>query len=372
MDRDDFIRFADEALHTFQPPPERAYDYSVVTTSGTTGAALLLRVIGHRRRNRSAYFQEWANGGERIVIAYGSLGTRLLQLLALRTHASSASARGIALDYEDLTPALSALMDDLKPDRFVGSPSFMVRLGERLSGPVRGGVESMRYAGERISAAQRELLQAAYPNAALDTTYTSIETGVLSQSSCGHLPPNQYHVQKWAHVAIEEPDETGAGNIVVSIPDDEIVLIQDYRIGDVGRLVQKTCPCGERQVLEVLGRKGRDYIKLAGAILLDDEFERVVRLIGAFDDYRVEVSDCVDGGAYKGRIRILAYRRTPAGTAALQREVQEQFSRALYLTPTQTLAHLVEQNLFMPLEITYTDAPFPQDAKEVKLRQNLQ
>jgi phenylacetate-coenzyme A ligase PaaK-like adenylate-forming protein len=362
MEREDVARLADESLERFEPSPAEAYRFGVLTTSGTSGKGALVRLIELERQRGSAYVEEWQNKDERIVVVYGSRCTRLLQMLALRK--ADATARGIALDANDLCPELEGLLGDIAPTRVVGAPSFMLRVAECAGASVREGIASLRCAGERLSGAQHTLLRGAYPNASIDVTYTSIETGTISKPLCGHLLLSHYHLREGVSVRIANADEDGVGDILVDVSGDRIVPIRQYRIGDIGRLRDEPCACGESETLEVLGRKGIDYIKLAGAILRAEEFDRVAQKLALFDDYRAEVSDSVEGGKYKGTICLKIYN-----PHTQSQDIARQFAEELFITPTKTLAGLIGEGVFASLEIIVAKEPFSTTSKEIRLRQ---
>jgi phenylacetate-coenzyme A ligase PaaK-like adenylate-forming protein len=144
--------------------------------------------------------------------------------------------------------------------------------------------------------------------------------------------------------------------------------LEEYHIGDVGRLFEYSCPCGKSSVLEVLGRAGFDYVKLAGAILRQEEFDRVIARLNMFDDYRATFSSSYAGARLQGQGIVHIYRKDGVGTPALAREIATQIEKELFVTPTRTWGQLVEDGLLLPLDVVFVPKPFPVGNKPVRLR----
>lgn len=169
-------------------------------------------------------------------------------------------------------------------------------------------------------------------------------------------------------MAIAQPDQGGVGDVLLSWDLPGGIRVSRYRIGDAGALVHEPCPCGENTRLELRGRSGYDYLKLSGAILHKDEFDRVAGLCGRFlDAYRAEAYTVEQMGRLLGGVALSVYRAAGPLSAEEKIALAQTFSAALFVTPTQTYANLVDRNIFVPLVIHNAEAPFPKGAKEVTL-----
>lgn len=363
QDREAIAALNDRFTEEFEPPRgEAAWQWWLYATSGTTGNPIVSVVRGQ--------FGAWSAQGfftsARTLICVGTMGMRLSYARFSRRDAVETNAY-LALDIKDLISGAGPVIGDFRPEKIVGTPSFMLKVAELLDKRTAGDVKHLCCVGEVMTADMARALVRRFPDASIRSAYGAVEYGPLSKPSCAYLPMNWYHPLPSVTVEVHEPDGTGVGDLLVSGMKNGIIPFRRYRVGDVGRLKKEFCPCGESAAFEVIGRRGYDYIKLAGSILRQEEFDRVSRLLGAWDDYRAEASSVIEGGKQKGRITIKAYRSGGRGTDAFEREVAERFSRELYLTPTQTLGDLVERGLFVPLRISYTDRPFPVYNKTVRL-----
>jgi phenylacetate-coenzyme A ligase PaaK-like adenylate-forming protein len=367
LERADIAKLFDEALASFiAKPPADPREHSVHVTSGTTGKEPIVMPYDHEKQLRA--FPTWYWGSERVLICYGPRVLRTTNTIFV-TRDPALATRVLTLDGDDvLSPALTSLLDDFAPERIIGSTSFVLRAGECMGLETAARVRSVKCVGESMTKAHEAAFKQRFPNARVSTGYFSMELGGMSKETCGYLPANQYHPRDDMRFEIMEPDADGVGDIVVSA-ETYGLAIERYMLGDVGRITNTACACGETVRIEILGRKGLDYIKIAGSILRRDEFDRVAALFPqVIDDYRIEASSLSEG-VVRGKIRMQAVSKHGIPTEALQRETMERFSRAVYLTPSETLADLVARGAFEPLEIEWISEPFPATNKIIKLRE---
>lgn len=297
----------------------------------------------------------------------GTMSTRLTNVFSVRYCEGNAPIRVMATDIRDLVPEVGMLLDDFAPDTFRGVPSFITAVLETLSTAARLRIKNVFLTGEMLTAYRARVFAEKTPDAAVRMLYVTSELGGLSSlDNCRYLRRNQYHPGEGVTIDIVGPDESGAGEVYISttIEDEHI---RQYRVGDVARFLPQ-CRCGAPVTFELVGRTGRDYVKLAGATLRREEFDRVVGLFPYVDDYRVEAREVQSGGSPKGQITLRLYRRGATMTDALLEETKNKFSRELFLTPTQTLFELVQKGVFLPLEIVQTAGPFTQENKDIKIR----
>lgn len=359
LERDDIATLADAALRKFiEAPPDDAQFYSILVTSGTTGRGPIAAFsnISESIRSRSKLFWEM----DPVVICTGTIGMRFFYSIQVM-HAPEAR-RVIALDNTDLEKDIAPLFSDMPPRRVIGFPSFIVRFGAKLTPQTAAAVRSVACVGESLSPELHRALTRTFPNARISSFYATVEVKALSKETCGNMPLNHYHPLDGVRFEIFEPDSEGIGDVLIS-KQAFGTYIERYRIGDIGRLHEKPCACGETTTIELLGRRGHDYLKLAGALLIRNEFDRVMHMFPYISDYRAEAS-LTDAMKGKLLLRVLA----PSGASeALRKEFAARFSEELFLTPTETLERLVARGLFEPLTVEWVDA-FEDGHKPVKLR----
>lgn len=367
LTRAEFQKISDAIVEDFSasPPPPEAGRWAVRTTSGTSTGTPLVVVTK---------FDEFLMGARygdvrRPVICYGSMSSRLTNMLHVRYAASEAPTQAIMLDYRDLTPALEPLFNDFTPDCFSGFNSFIVRAAAYLGAQQSALVASLKLTGERLTPSFSAFFADRFPRARIGSDYVATEIGALSKPPCGYLRPNTFHPCDDLEVRIDQPDDTGSGKILFTRRLYKELWARDYSTGDMGRLFHTPCPCGESVMLECAGREGSDFLKVAGALLLKDEFDRVAQTLRLFDDYRVEASAAIVEGQLKGRIVLRIFSSRGVGTQALANDIGARFATHLFVTPTQTLHDLIQAGVFMPLEVSWVEEPWPLKNKEVKLTQ---
>ena len=337
-------------------------------TSGTSGGEPLLLAWGS-----GVNIHTFPAGAKRTLLCQGVLGMRLGSLLFLRNSDPGSPSRVIVMDARDMIQGVSELLSDFAPDRLYGFPFFISKMTDYLDEEARRKINSLRFTGEGLSKKAEILIRTSFPYAEIRMLYSSGETGQISKPSCGFLPPNQYHPHDGVTVEIAGPDDSGVGDILISKNFNRNISIQRYKIGDVGRLHSVECACGEKVTFEVVGKRGSDYLKVAGVILRREEFDRVALLCSdLMDDYFVHVDSVMSGGKLKGRITLKIYRKDGQGDAALLERIRRRFSEELFVTAAKTLNTLVESGYIMPLAVEFGGAELEKEkGKEVRLSQRI-
>lgn len=370
MDRRDFAHIAEDTLTEYIASPPRDHRTRVVRmTSGTTGGQPVVFI-----REQQEDPPGWFDDTKKLALCGGSVPWRLGWVLLFRDAKTSHPAQVLTLDIRDLSGDLSSLISDFRPDTFSGFPSSIARVSEHLERAVGEGVHSLVMTGETLRSAILEIFRTRFPNAILRMQYLISEIGYVSfPRYCPYLPLHSYHPARGINgveLDILDPDETGAGELLVSARINRSIELKKYRYGDLARIRRVKCACGEDVTFEIIGRSGYDFIRLAGATLRREEFDRVAKLCAhIFDDYRVEASGVNVDGALKGKILLRVFRDDGAWTEKMRDEVIEIFSKGLFLTLSQTLSQLVGADVFLPLEVVFSKQPFPVKHKDMKLVQ---
>jgi len=361
MERKDLVAIWDKALERLSVEPSEATSYALRISAGTSGKGPLIAPT----KFDQALLRSWLGGAERTLACYGPRGTRLFNVLNIDLFGGKVLTVGV----EDIAPERAALLEEFMPTRIVGYPTFVLRVAEAMSAQARSGVVSLRLAGELLSETMEGAMQALFPNAELVMQYVTSEVGAVSRPSCGYLPRNTYHPADEVSVVIDSPDEAGVGEILVSkIMSGERIV--EYHTGDLGRSYPCSCRCGETTALELRGRAGTDYLKLAGAVLRIEEFDRAISAYKDYvDDYRVEATTRVGkDGPSVGVVQLLLRWSGALPTSARKQEIANEIAGRLFVTPTRTLSQLVAEGLFDPLEVKFSSESLPGGYKTSKMR----
>ncbi len=373
LERKDFAKIAEQTLRDFidsPPPPRDVMDYALRLSSGSTGGTIL---VGMYKASALIYripiTRSWYVGSDRVLCCFGPLTMRLFTVLDGQKFTEDALF--LSIDPLDLTEEPAALIADFAPQKILGVPSYILHVAASMDEHSRARILSINVFGEFLTQTTCSLLSERFPNAVRRSLFAVSEIGAISTVSCDFQPPNFYHPRPGVSVALHEPDSEGVGELLVSTVLNQTIPVTRYQTGDSVRMNETPCQCGEKVTFEVLGRRGYDYIKLVGVTLRQEECQRVATALRAFDDYRIEASSVRDGERVQGKLSLCIFRKDGVGTAGLAREIGEKFSRALRLTPTRTLAELVADGLFVPLEVVFAESPFPAENKSIKLVERL-
>ena len=351
---------------TSPPAPEEAMNYAIRLSSGTTGGSLLVGM--HKGSNliyRAPIMRLWQADSDRTLCCFGPVSLRLFTVLDGQKFGEDTLY--LPIDVADLTQGITPLLADFSPHKILGVPSYVIHAAPYMDIETRSRVRAVNVYGELLTKTLQDMITDFFPNAKMRSLYAISEIGAISTVSCDHQAPNRYHPRLGVTVEVHNPDTDGVGDLLVSTLLNQTIPIERYRTGDIAKMHETPCPCGEKITFEILGRRGYDYIKLVGATLRQEECERVAKALRAFDDYRLEASNIADGSRLKGKITLRIFRKDGAGTKDLAREIGERFSRELYLTPTRTLADLIAEGICAPLSVEFVWEPFPQKHKDIKL-----
>lgn len=346
-----------------QTPPQKGELLLVRSTSGTTGNTPL-----HIVYEVTPEGFDRVRGAGRLLVCGSAMSQRLSNALLVR-YGDTEKQRILCLHPADVGAELAPILKDFAPDMLFGMSSLTVSVSKAIGSAVFGSVRTLIVSGEYLTTPVRDILARYFPSATLFQMYASMETNQVSKLFCTHLPANAYHPLDTVSVTIDSPDEQGVGDILFGR-----ILLRDfkmerYKIGDSGRLVQEACACGETTTLYLSGRSGYDYLKLAGAILRAEEFDRVANLCKDYiDEYRAEAFTIHRNGELCGGIVLQVYRKSGSLSEVEKSELAQFVSEELFLTPTRTLSDLVTKGIFVPIRVEVVLEPFARGAKEVKLR----
>lgn len=363
LDREGITCIVERTMYEFISAPispENADAYRIHMSSGTSRSTPIL-TIGRFMPASSEKFAAVEN----LLLCCGSRTVRLSNVVLARK--SQGNCKVLALDFQDLSPKARHLVDDFLANCVSGLPSFVARVAVLISPSTGLAVKTVDLSGERLTALHASLIRDVFCDAKIQMSYIAAELGLIARS-CKFTPFNYYHPIDDVSVEVIDANELGIGDLLITKRLSPTISVERYRIGDVARFHNEPCACGAVITFELLGRSSNDYIKVAGALIRRDEFDRVAALFRhLFDDYRAEVEEVLVDGMLKGKITLRVYRNGTSPTPALVDTLVHDFSRQVFLTPNQTLLDLVEKGLFLPLQVRFVREAFHQKNKDVKL-----
>jgi phenylacetate-coenzyme A ligase PaaK-like adenylate-forming protein len=361
MERHHLNEIGSLALNDLQNDQD-AKNYLLRTTSGTSGNEPLF-IVRKRKQANVGFF----SGLKRIVGFFGVYNARLSHLSSTLMRKNNSKA--LFLDYKDLDNNMENLIRQFRPDGFCGFPSYIIKSLEYINDPaILHKINSVRLTGEALSPQKISILKEKIPFASIQLFYAAAEVGFIS-SFCSKLPLGQYHPKEGTEVYLKNVDDDGIGEIIINTSLSDTVRVKEYEIGDIGRLIKEPCACGNPTTFEVLGRKNFDFIKLCGAILNQNEFDRVMGELREYIiDYRGFVKEVViNKTSLLGEVTLEIIPNDPLNKILNpEKFISEEISKKLFATPTQTLFDLIDKDVFLPTKIIFKN-DLPKNHKDIKL-----
>jgi len=224
----------------------------------------------------------------------GNLWSSFLSIEKALPHTGAVSVPiGSALEVSQVV----GYLHEFRATALIGLPSFLVKAAEealrrKLCIPVR----LIFYGGERMAPSMERFLKKVFPGARVrSAAYATADAGVVG-FQCPRCAPGVHHVCE------DQLLEVVAGELVTTPLKKRLMPLLRFRLGDLGRWLEKPCPCGRPEPLfELLGRCD-DRVHAGGAhLFVSDVQEAVDRVPGLSPGFQIVVSK-------KGRLDRLTFR----------------------------------------------------------------
>ena len=225
--------------------------------------------------------------------------------------------------------------------------------------------------GEYTSEQKYRYLQKTFKNAKFIFDFGSIETGGIAMG-CEHLlkkGPRFLHPLDFVYLEIFNHKEEGE-LVVTGIEIGKSPYLLRYRTGNHVRLINYNCPCGEKQLIEVFGKIGHDVISVQGTFIYSDHVHGLLSSYSNYlqtGDFRLHVYEVIKTNKIMTRLVLqLILKKDVGNQEIIKREILNGISSKLFLTAKNTLADLVEKQIYMPLEIEFVES-FPFTPKQTSI-----
>jgi phenylacetate-CoA ligase len=199
------------------------------------------------------------------------------------------------------TPRHVLLIQDLKPDVLVGTPSYSLQIAEvaRAEGldPRQLGLKFAHFGGEpwtedmRVEI-EREFGLMAFNNYGLSEVIGPGVSGECVVRSGMHIQEDHFLVECVDPETLEPVAEGEAGELVFTSLTKEAMPVLRYRTRDIARLDASPCPCGRTgaRMGRVVGRTD-DMLIIRGVNVFPSQIEEaLLRVEGTAPHYLIEVS----------------------------------------------------------------------------------
>lgn len=342
-------------------PPGEARKCRFMHTSGTTGLPLPVLYT-----DRLDWVPKFLGSGPRILMIFGS---KPLRVDFARSYVDDDTAPSdiMCLNIGAPQETIERVRTDFQPTSFVCPPSVLLRVTRTWPRESCDAITSVTLTGELATKIVSEEITRRFPNADINNYYPSIEAGLMGEQ-CPECAWNEFHPAPGVSFDITEPDENGIGYLLVTKENKGGLPLKKYRIGD---LAKTDAHSDGRRTIRLYGRQGFDYIKLADALLVRDEFDRVIRELERYiDDYKAEVrTEILDRAPQHVLTLFVRPSATESGSSeSLAAVLAAEVAQRLFVTPNATLADAIERGIFAPLRVTVVDEIVHTGTKPQRLR----
>lgn len=219
---------------------------------------------------------------------------------------------------------------------------------------------------EFCSVQKMEYFKGEFPNAKIYFGFGSSETGKRGYQ-CEYLAqknPSIFHPVP--HLLLEVVNEKGEvlpageiGELVYTNLEAGAFPLIRYKSNDYGSLKKESCQCGNTHILYVGGRARYDFLKFSGVALHTQAIANAVKNVSQYveQQFQMHVFEKKENGKLMPQLELhLKFKKEftkDKDNYYLKKTLKNKISANLRLSAKNTLKDLVEQNVFMPLEIVF-------------------
>jgi phenylacetate-coenzyme A ligase PaaK-like adenylate-forming protein len=217
---------------------------------------------------------------------------------------------------------IAGYLQDFQVTAVIGLPSFLVKLAEFARAnrsKYRLNIKKILYGGEYVGDEMVKFFKSVFPGVSVRSGgYATADAGVIG-FQCPHCVKGQHHLFAYSQfiefvdqdtLAPVKPGEVG--ELVVTGLSKRHMPIIRYRVGDLGRWVQKTCACGRKEPLfEILGRCD-DRIHVGGAHLFVNDIQEA---LGKVADLSFNFQVVIDKKGHRDTLKLRVEVKDPAALA---------------------------------------------------------
>ena len=214
-------------------------------------------------------------------------------------------------------------LEDFRVTTIIGLPSFMIKLAEFVA--AGGGkydlhINKIFYGGEYVGTEMMKFFQKVFPGAAVRSAgYATADAGVIGfqcekcSKGLHHLFAFSQYIEFVDRESLKAVPRGDIGELVVTGLNKKHMPIIRYRVGDLGRWVERRCECGRKEPLfEILGRCD-DRIHVGGAHLFVNDIQNA---LGKVPGLSFNFQIIIGKKGHKDTLKIRVEAKDPATRAA--------------------------------------------------------
>lgn len=339
---------------------------SVVVSSGTTGGSGSLSIILAQEGEMGFYkrvIKDVKKEGKELK--YKSCMRLLPPLLGARALTESyrlmdkigKTSINVLGDINNL-PLSAKLAAKLKIDFLSCSPTVLYFFLPYLKREYDlNKIKKITLLGEYCSKQKALLFKALFKNTIFSYNYGISESqgdsfGLFCKE-LDSLATNYFHLSPSYYFEIISKSREGE-LVVTSLQKKAFPLIR-FKTGDIVKLEDYSCKCGAKQRLKILGRVKFDVFRIHGAMVYR---ELVEKAIIPFQNYlgsplwQIHIFEKIKKDKIYPQFKLQLILKDKY-KENIKNMLSEEISKNFYLSPSKTLADLVKEKLFLPLQIEF-------------------
>jgi len=259
---------------------------------------------------------------------------------------------GSALPMETILKFLS----DFQVTAIIGLPTFLTKLAEAVEASrprVKIPLRLIFYGGEYVGPELTAYFGKVFPGVSVRSAgYATVDAGAIGYQ-CPHCKGSVHHLFEEEQFLEIVDTETGrpvpsgeVGELVTTVLSKRHMPILRFRLGDLGRFIEKSCPCGRKDMLfEILGRCD-DRIHIGGAHVFVNDLQRAISAVpGLSLNFQAELFRKGHRDAMKLRVET----RSPVPVAEAKR-LSDALGRMVH-DRCEDLAYVIDNDWMGPPEI---------------------
>gem|GEM_PF-599288 len=220
--------------------------------------------------------------------------------------------------------------------------------------------------GEYCSKQKMNYFKNIFPNARFNLIYGSSEFGGPCGYQCEYLKEKlgQYHITDSLLVEITTDGKVSKtaeqGTITVTDLKTKAFPLIRYETDDIGSLLKEECNCREKHILLLDGRANFDIIKFHGITLNSQAIENSLESVSDYihpNDFQMHIWEKNIGEKLKPHLiidlRLKEKYEKNSQDPMFKEKISAMISARLKLSMKSNLKQLVENGIFLPLEINF-------------------
>ncbi|MFA5932450.1 MAG: hypothetical protein WCV81_05335 [Microgenomates group bacterium] len=253
------------------------------------------------------------------------------------------------------------IVEELKVEAIQASPTILEHFVPYLKKQkLEDQIRYIALGGENCSLRQFRYFKKNFKNACFTFVYACAEAHVLGYT-CEHLVNeenlNIYHpLTANCYLEVVNPEKESILAVTHVHTKMELPMIR-YRTSDVAKLIEEDCPCGAKLKLKTLGRFGLNVLDVRGYLFSSEELEKAVSPFYKYCDsyfwklYIYDYSNCKRLPRLK--LQLVSKKNL---SVQIKSQVTKEVSNNFCISRDDTLADLVKNKIFSPLEIEFIDS----------------